>query len=115
MHEFSTGLTRVEIAKSHGINFTVVSDIGVNEGIDAVRNLLNRCWFDEEKCGTGIHALENYRKEWNERYGCWASHPLHNFASHGADAFRILAVGIEKLITKGLSAEGWKTLRQKYI
>ncbi|MBX9724191.1 MAG: hypothetical protein K2X81_22475, partial [Candidatus Obscuribacterales bacterium] len=30
VHEFSTGLTRVEIAKSHGINFTVVSDIGIN-------------------------------------------------------------------------------------
>src|SRR3989338_304491 len=46
VHEFSTGLTRVEIAKNHGINFTIIPDIGVNEGIDAVRNLFNRCWFD---------------------------------------------------------------------
>jgi hypothetical protein len=113
--EFSTGLSRVEVAKNHGIYFTVIPDIGVNEGIDAARNILNRCWFDEEKCSKGIHALENYRKEWNERQGCWASQPLHNFASHGADAFRMLAVGIGKLATQGLTAEGWKALRQKYI
>lgn len=34
----------------------------------------------------GIKALENYKKEWNDLHGCWSSHPLHNFASHGADA-----------------------------
>ena len=114
VHELSIGLSRVEVAKNHGIQFTVVPDIGVNEGIDAVRNLLNRCWFDEAKCSKGIQVLENYRKEWNERYGCWPSHPLHNFASHGANAFRMLAVGIGKLPSKGLSAEEWRELRKKY-
>lgn len=110
-HEFSSGLTRVEVARNHGISFTVVSDIGVNEGIDATRNLLNRCWFDEAKCTKGISALENYKKEWNDKHGCWASRPLHNFASHGADAFRMLAVGVGKLVNKGLTAEEWRRLR----
>ncbi len=114
VHEYSTGLSRIEVAKSHGINFTVVPDIGVNEGIDAARNLLNRCWFDEIKCFKGITALESYKKEWNERHGCWSSEPLHNFASHGADAFRMLAVGIGRLSSKGLSAEEWKEVRAKY-
>ena len=36
------------MARNHGIQFTIVTDIGINEGIDAVRNLLNRCWFDEK-------------------------------------------------------------------
>jgi hypothetical protein len=115
VHEYSTGLSRVEVAKKHGINFRVVTDIGVNEGIDAARNLLIRCWFDEEKCARGIHALESYRKEWNERQGCWASQPLHNFASHGADAFRMLAVGIGQLVSKGLTADEWKKLRAKHL
>lgn len=115
VHEYSTGLSRVEVAKSHGINFTIVPDVGVNEGIDAVRNFLNRCWFDEEKCSRGIHTLENYRKEWNDRQGCWASQPLHNFASHGSDAFRMLVTGIGLLSNKGLTAEEWKILRAKYI
>ena len=115
VHEYSTGLSRVEVAKNHGIHFTVVPDIGINEGIDAVRNLLNRCWFDETKCAKGITALESYKKEWNDRHGCWSSQPLHNFASHGADAFRMLVVGMGKLGSKGLSAEEWRNLRQQYI
>jgi hypothetical protein len=48
-------------------------------------------------------------------HGCWSSQPLHNFASHGADAFRMLAVSIGSLQSKGLSAEEWKSLRQQYV
>ena len=114
-HEYSTGLSRVEVARNHGISFTVVADIGLNEGIDAARNILHRCWFDEAKCVKGISALEAYKKEWNDKHGCWASRPLHNFASHGADAFRMLAVGVGKLASKGLTAEEWKVLRSNYM
>lgn len=63
----------------------------------------------------GIHTLENYRREWNERYGCWVSHPLHHFASHGADAFRIIAIGINQLKNTGLTAQEWKELRSRYM
>ncbi|MEI8329710.1 MAG: terminase [Chlamydiia bacterium] len=115
VHEYSTGLSRVEVARNHGTHFTVVSDIGINEGIDAVRNILNRCWFDEAKCSRGITALESYKKEWNDRHGCWSSLPLHNFASHGADAFRMMAVGLGKLESKGLTATEWKQLRAAYM
>jgi hypothetical protein len=111
VHEYSTGLSRVEVARNHGIHFTVVPDIGINEGIDAVRNLLNRCWFDEIKCAKGITALESYKKQWNDRHGCWSSQPLHNFASHGADAFRMLSVGIGRLVSKGLTADEWRRIR----
>jgi hypothetical protein len=115
VHEYSTGLSRVEVARSHSISFTIAPDIGLVEGIDAVRNILNRCWFDEVKCTLGIKSLENYKKEWNDRHGCWSSKPLHNFASHGADAFRMLVVSAEKVISKGLSAEEWRNLREQYI
>ncbi len=115
VHEYSTGLSRVEVAKNHGIHFIVVPDIGVNEGIDAARNILNRCWFDEIKCAKGVTALESYKKEWNDRHGCWSSLPLHNFASPGADAFRMFAVGIGKLVNKGLTAEEWRSLRAQHL
>lgn len=115
VHEYSTGLSRVEVARNHGIHFTVVPDIGINEGIDAARNILNRCWFDEAKCAKGVTALESYKKEWNDRHGCWSSLPLHNFASHGSDAFRMLAAGIGRLANKGLSAEDWQKLRAKHL
>lgn len=115
VHEYSTGLSRVEVAKNHGLHFTLVPAIGINEGIDAVRNMFNRCWFDEVKCAKGVAALESYKKQWNDRHGCWSSHPLHNFASHGADAFRMLAVGIGRLASKGLSAEDWKRMRLEHL
>lgn len=77
--------------------------------------MLNRCWFDEIKCELGIKALENYKKEWNDRHGFWSSHPLHNFASHGADAFRMLVLSVNRLMNKGLSSEEWRCLRKQYV
>jgi len=115
VHEYSTGLSRVEVARNHAINFTVVTDISINEAIDAARNMFNRCWFDETKCAKGVTALENYKKHWNDRHGCCSCHPLHNFASHGADAFRMMVVGLGKLEGKGLSAKEWRSLRQQYV
>jgi len=96
-HEFGSGLTRTEIARGLGINFTQVANLSISEGIDTVRNILHRCYFDEENCATGIKILDSYRKQWNDKQGCWASKPLHNFASHGADAFRMLALSISKI------------------
>ncbi|KIC70944.1 hypothetical protein DB44_FF00250 [Candidatus Protochlamydia amoebophila] len=62
-----------------------------------------------------MSALKSYKKEWNDHHGCWSSHLLHNFASHSADAFRMMAVGLSKLQSKGLSSEEWRSLRQQYI
>ena len=66
------------------------------EGIDAVRNTLNRCVFDHEKCAVGIRMLENYKRGWDDKNGCWKEDPIHNEASHGCDAFRILALSLQE-------------------
>lgn len=92
--ELGSGLNRIQIARNHGITFTPVPKLSVQEGIDAVRNILGRCWFDERNCEKGIRSLENYRKEWNERHGCWSDRPVHDFSSDGADAFRYLAISL---------------------
>ena len=94
VHEYSTGMTRKLSARKLGLNFITVKKIDPLVGIDMGRAILNRCWFDEKKCDKGIKALENYKKEWDDRHGCWRSHPLHNWASHGADAFRTLSTGL---------------------
>jgi hypothetical protein len=93
-HEYSSGMTRQASARKMGFNLLPVQRVALIPGIDAARNILNRCWFDERNCAQGIKALENYKKEWNDRAGCWSSQPLHNWASHGADAFRTLATGM---------------------
>ena len=94
VHEYTSGMTRQATARKMGVSLIPVSKVGIIQGIDAARNILNRCWFDSEKCALGIKALENYKKEWDERHGCWRANPLHNWSSHGSDAFRTLATGL---------------------
>ena len=96
VRDYGTGLSRVQIASNLGITFTVLPRLGIQEGIDAVRNLLGRCWFDESKCEKGIRALENYRKEWSESLGVWRDSPRHDFASHGSDSFRYLSLALRR-------------------
>lgn len=94
VHEYTTGMSRKVAAAKMGVPLIPVSRVQIISGIDAVRNIFNRCWFDERKCEHGIRCLENYKKEWNVRSGSWSSQPLHSWASHGSDAFRTLATGL---------------------
>nr|WP_269836126.1 terminase [Enterobacter ludwigii] len=76
----------------YSMTFNVVPKTGVDTGIESVREILPSCVFDEEKCAEGISHLEGYRKEWDDKRGCWKDKPLHDFTSHGADSFRYFAV-----------------------
>jgi hypothetical protein len=88
-----TAAEGIEInGKRYAVYFDVVPKKPIDAGIDDARLLLARCVFDEDKCEQGIKALESYRKAWNEKLGCWADRPLHDWSSHAADAFRYLAV-----------------------
>lgn len=66
-------------------------------GIQIVRSVLSRCVFDETKCILGIKRLESYKKEWNDKLGCFRNSPCHDESSHGADSFRYLCVGLSKI------------------
>jgi hypothetical protein len=88
VRELSTGKSRLEAAAALGIAFETAPMLPVLDGIEAVRAALPRCVFDEERCAEGIRGLEHYRKEWNEALGVYRNQPLHDFASHPADAFR---------------------------
>jgi hypothetical protein len=69
------------------------------DGIQAVRAILGRCSFDEQKCSKGIKHLEAYRKLWDDRLGCYKNSPFHDEHSHAADAFRYLAIGLQNIET----------------
>ncbi len=92
--EFGSGRTRIETARSLGIHFQVVPRElkGISEGINAVRMLLPRCWFDETKCAAGLEALTHYRWKFDNQLHEQGSVPVHDWASHAADAFRYLAL-----------------------
>ena len=93
VHDLSTGRTRIEVAHRLGIAFTLVPKISVEDGIHAVRMLLPRCYFDKDRTRVGLDALLHYRRDFNRRLQEFKPIPLHDFASHGADAFRYLAIG----------------------
>lgn len=70
---------------------TVPRVTDIHTGIQAVRNVFDSCWFDEEGCKEGLEHLAGYRKEWDEKHGVWRGHPRHDEHCHGADAFRQFA------------------------
>ena len=110
VRELGTGKSRLEVAKGLGINFQVGKRLEVDDGINAGRMIFNQCWFDKTKCYRGIQALKNYRKSWDEKNKVFRPTPLHDWASHGADAFRVFAVshGIIKAFKMPSSVGGIK-------
>lgn len=111
VRELTTGKSRLETARSLGINFEIAPNMGVDDGIEAVRHVIPRCYFDAERCEQGIEALRNYRKEFDDKKQVWKSYPLHDWTSHGADAFRYFALACEreepKLNLNLQSQSGW--------
>ena len=92
--EISTGVSRKETAEKLGLNpLFIIDNIGIDDGIQATRLILNRCWFDAEKCRDGINALKNYHKEYDDKRKIYKNRPEHDWSSHGADSFRYCAVG----------------------
>ena len=103
VRELTSGKSRRDTAQSLGIRFDVSPKLPVHEGIDAVRGLFNRCWFDKERCKEGFNALKNYRKHYDEKRKTYLNLPYHDWSSNAADAFRTLATGID-FKHRGLSA-----------
>lgn len=94
-------MSRKEVAEGLGIKpIEVVErarniDMIVQVHIPACRNVLARCYFDEEKCGQGIMCLENYKAKYDDEKKRLGVRPEHDWSSHGADSFRTFAVGYE--------------------
>jgi phage terminase large subunit len=70
----------------------IVPNLSVQDGIQASRMALLRCWFDAEKCNDGIECLRQYQREYDDDKKMFRDKPRHDFASHGADAFRMLSI-----------------------
>lgn len=90
--ELGSGRSRIETAASLGIRFNVAPNVPLEDGIHAARMLFPRCYFDETKTAKGLEALQHYRRDYNTRLNEFKAVPVHDWASHGADAFRYLAL-----------------------
>ena len=71
----------------------------VADGINAARLLMPKCYFDRDKCHTGLEMMKQYRQEWDEKKKRFRDQPRHDYTSHAADAFRYLAIGINNRTT----------------
>jgi phage terminase large subunit len=97
--EFGSGKTRIQTLKDLEIrNYRIVPKTKINEGIDSVRRILPKCYFDKRKCEFGIEALKQYQKEYNDKLQKFSDHPRHDWTSHAADAFRYLAVSFKERV-----------------
>jgi phage terminase large subunit len=72
----------------------ITPGLSIADGINAVRLIFGNCWFDESLCEDGLKALRHYRYKIVD--GQLSKEPKHDDASHGADAFRYLALVIGK-------------------
>lgn len=94
--------TRLQNMQDLGLkDITVLNADDRLDGIEAVRLLLPRCWFDANKTAAGLECLRQYQKEWDDRLKTFRPTPRHDWTSHAADAFRYLAMGLpENVSTK---------------
>ena len=92
VRDLGTGKSREDTARSLGFKFTMVKRHEVEDGIEAVRSTIPLCYFSQKTCQRGIDALRAYRKAWDDKNKIFQSHPLHDWASNGADAFRMFAM-----------------------
>jgi phage terminase large subunit len=94
VRELGTGRSRLELLQEAGFSCTVAPRLGVDDGIQAVRRMLPDCWFNLPATKQGLECLRNYRREFDEKRSVFWNKPLHDWASHGSDAMRYLATGM---------------------
>lgn len=95
--EFSTGVSRLELAKRLDVKFTLAPNISIQDGIEATRAMLSKTYIDDVKCKDLVKHLENYRQEYDEKRKTYTGKPLHDIHSHASDALRMLAVALPKV------------------
>ena len=96
VRELGTGKSRLEMLEDSGLEVKIAPRMGLDDGIQAVRRLLPRCWFNVPKVQNGLNCLRNYRRDYDEKRKIFFERPLHDWSSHGSDSFRYLALGLDE-------------------
>jgi hypothetical protein len=96
VRELGTGKSRMEMLEDAGLEVKIAPRMGLDDGIQAVRRLLPRCWFNVPKVQIGLNCLRNYRRDYDEKRKIFFERPLHDWSSHGSDSFRYLALGLDE-------------------
>jgi phage terminase large subunit len=114
VRELTTGVSRLDTAKTLGIKFEMVKRPARKEdAIEATRNLLARCFFDSVHCKRGVSALKGYKKKWNDKMMIYEDNPVHDWTSHGSDAFSTLALSNPQPLHKESTGGVIKTVNSR--
>jgi phage terminase large subunit len=92
-----SGLRYADHLRDAEFNVTVKRNMGTGAAamrIEAVRRIFNRCRFDAKKCEAGIEALGFYHEKKDEQRSVGLG-PSHDWSSHAADAFGLMALSYE--------------------
>jgi phage terminase large subunit len=92
--DFKTGKSAEEIVKALGLTVERIPSMDIEGGIKAARMAFSRMYFDKNKTSRLIECLKRYRRQINKATN-EAGSPLHDEYSHGADAFRYLALVVD--------------------
>lgn len=89
--------SRVQTLLELGRKPRVVTSQKLGDGIQAARRLIPLAVFDEKACAQGLECLRQYRRIWDDKLKTFRDEPLHDWASHGASAWRYLALAVGEI------------------
>jgi phage terminase large subunit len=89
--DFKTGKSAEEILRALGRSVKPIPKMDVEGGIKAARSVFSRLYMDKDKTARLVECLKRYRRQINQTTNEPGA-PLHDQYSHGADAFRYLAL-----------------------
>jgi phage terminase large subunit len=95
-HKNMTGRSTKEIIEGMGLPVRITPKLSIADGINSARMLMNRCYFDQNRCAEGLQALRHYRYAVDPDTRMFSDKPLHDQNSHAADAWRYVAVGLDE-------------------
>ena len=86
------------------------------QGINEARAALDSCWIDKVKCKRGLECLDKFRKDWDEKHGCYRSKSVHDEFSDGAKGF-IYSIQLRNRLTgrRGdMSVKEYRKLKKRH-
>ena len=103
VRELTSGRSRKDVARDMGITFRTVQRPRTKiEGIQAIRRMFPRFWIDDERAEQGYACIASYHREWDEKHQRFRDQPVHDWASHGADALQTLSLGWRDTMMSGV-------------
>jgi phage terminase large subunit len=96
----SNGRSIQEIVRNAGFKTKIIPKMNIADSINAARTMFRNCFFDRDNCYDGLQCLRHYKYDVDPDTKQFSKNPLHDQYSHGADAFRYVALGVQETRVK---------------